>query len=121
MCIGTFYMSGLRTLYFAERDPYAGGVDLLGKTWYLSHKPIRVFGPFDPALEIVLMAMAIEQDYSMHAGKLHEDDVHRRWAEVLPRGVELGKALGRSGELCAMRKTGVEPAQVFNWLISQVQ
>lgn len=31
MCLGTFYMSGFRTLHFASRDPYAGSVDLLKK------------------------------------------------------------------------------------------
>ena len=64
MCMGTFYMSGLRTLHFASRDPYAGSVDLLGKTWYLSKKPIKVFGPANPALEIIIMAMAVEQECS---------------------------------------------------------
>lgn len=121
MCMGTFYMSGLRTLFFAARDPYAGGVDMLGKTWYLSRKPIQVFGPFNPALEIILMAMVIEQDCSMHGGELPENIVYRRWAEELPRGVELGKLLGRSGELSAMRKKGADPGEVFNWLISLVQ
>jgi tRNA(adenine34) deaminase len=121
MCMGAFYMSGLRTLYFAARDPYAGGVDLLGKTWYLSRKPIKVHGPFDPALEIVMMAMAIEQDCSMHGGELPVNVVYQRWAEVLPQGVELGKSLGSSGELCAMRKKGAGPEEVFNWLISLVQ
>jgi tRNA(adenine34) deaminase len=121
MCMGTFYMSGLRALYFAAREPYAGSVDLLGKTWYLSHKPIKVFGPFDPALEIVIMAMAVEQDYFMHGGELPENDVHQRWADVMPRGVELGKSLGRSGELCAMRNKGADSAEVINWLISLVK
>ena len=121
MCMGTFFMSGLRTLYFAECDPYAGSVDLLGKTWYLSHKPIKVFGPFDPVLEIILMAMAVEQDCSMHGGELPESIVYRRWEEVLPQGMELGKALGRSGELCAMMKKGVDSEEVINWLISLVQ
>jgi tRNA(Arg) A34 adenosine deaminase TadA len=121
MCMGAFYMSGLRTLHYAARDPYAGGIDLLGKTWYLSHKPIQVFGHFDPVLEKILMAMAIEQDCSMHAGELVENLVYQRWAEVLPDAVELGKLLGRSGELCAMRKKGADPGEVFNWLITLVQ
>jgi len=108
-------------LYFAARDPYAGGVDLLGKIWYLSLKTIKVTGPFDPALETIIMAMAIEQDCCMHGGELPVNIVYQRWAEVLPRGVELGKTLGRSGELNAMRKRRVDPAEVFNWLISLVQ
>ena len=121
MCMGTFYMSGLRALYFAAREPYAGSVNLLGKTWYLNHKPIKVFGPFDPLLEIVIMTIAVEQVCSMHGGELPENEVHRRWAEVLPRGVELGKSLGHSGELCAMRKKCADCSEVINWLISLVK
>ena len=121
MCMGTFYMSGLRTLHFASRDPYAGSVDLLGKTWYLSKKPIKVFVPPDPALEVAIMAMAVEQECSNHAGRLIWDAVHQRWAEVVPQGVELGKSLGRSGELRAMRKKGAGSAEVMNWLITLVK
>ena len=121
MCMGTFYMSGLRTLYFASRDPYAGSVDLLGKTWYLTSKLINVVGPINPDLEIILMAMATEQDFSLHGGELPDNIVYQRWAKVLPRALELGKKLGCSGELSAMRKMGAGSAEVFNWLISQVK
>ena len=121
MCMGTFYMSGLRSLHFASRDPYAGSVDLLGKTRYLSKKPIKIFGPADPALEIVIMAMAVEQECSHDGGRLIWDAVHQRWEEVIPQGVELGRSLGRSGELRAMRKKGIPPAEVINWLRSLVK
>ena len=121
MCMGTFYMSGLRALYFAGRDPYAGSVDLLGMTWYLSYKPVKIFGPFDPLLDIVIMAMAVEQACSMNGGNLPENIVHQRWTEGLPRGVELGKSLARSGQLCAMRKERADSAEVINWLISLVK
>ena len=59
MCMGTFYMSGLRTLQYASRDPYAGSTNMLRTTWYLGAKQIKVSGP-DPALEIVVVAMFVE-------------------------------------------------------------
>ena len=43
MCMGTFYMSGIRTLHYASREPYSGSTNLLGTTWYLSRKPIKDF------------------------------------------------------------------------------
>jgi len=121
MCLGTFYMSGLRTLHFASREPFSGSVNLLGKTWYLDRKKINLFGPFDPKLEIVIMVMAVEQDCSMHGGSLPENELYQRWEAIIPQGVELGKRLGKSGELCAMRKEGASSADVINWLTSLVQ
>jgi tRNA(Arg) A34 adenosine deaminase TadA len=42
LCLGAFYMSGVRQLRYASRDPYAGSTDLLGATPYLRRKPVRV-------------------------------------------------------------------------------
>jgi tRNA(adenine34) deaminase len=60
LCMGAFYMSGLRELRFASREPYAGSANLLGTTPYLNRKPIRVFGPKRPELEIIIVAMMVE-------------------------------------------------------------
>jgi tRNA(adenine34) deaminase len=60
MCMGAFYMSGVRTLHYAARDPYAGSVNMLGSTSYLSRKPIKVSGP-DPALESIIVGLFVEQ------------------------------------------------------------
>ena len=48
MCFGTFYMSGLRELHYASRDPYAGSVNLLGTPPYLPRKPIQIVDPERP-------------------------------------------------------------------------
>jgi Cytosine/adenosine deaminases len=61
MCMGTLYMSGVRRLYYAARDPFGGSTNLQGKTWYLSHKPVRVFGPETPAFENVIIALFVER------------------------------------------------------------
>lgn len=121
MCMGTFYMSGLRTLSFAARDPFAGSVNMLGTTWYLDRKPIKVNNPPDEKLEIIMIALAVEQDYSLHGGNLHHNDVYRRWAEVIPEGVEFGELLDRSGELRHLRNTGISAEELINRLATLVQ
>jgi len=120
MCLGGFYMSGLRRLHYASRDPYAGSVDLLGKTWYLSHKPIQTFGPTDPGLEVLILALSIEQDAFPNGGVLPEHHIYRRWADVLPRGIELGVELSRTGELQRMKSAGVPVGEVFDGLFALV-
>ena len=39
LCFGAFYMSGLRELRYASRDPFGDSVNLLGATPYLKRKP----------------------------------------------------------------------------------
>ena len=91
LCLGALYMSGIRALHYASRDPYAGSVNLLGATPYLSRKPVRVFGPH-PLLEIISAALSVE--WSL----FHETDhsaqfVLDHWRPVLPLGVALGERL----------------------------
>ena len=52
LCLGAFYMSGVRTLHYASREPWAGSVNLLGTTPYLARKSIKTFGPERADLEI---------------------------------------------------------------------
>ncbi len=114
MCLGMFYMSGLRTLHYASRDPFAGSVNLLGTTPYLSRKQIRAFGPPDPVLEAVIMAMQVEFDlFENHpyCGNLHEV-----WRRVIPDGVALGETLHRSDDLRRLRKTGATAVEIVNRL-----
>lgn len=51
MCMGAIYMSGVRNIAFASRDPWAGSTNLLGTTPYLSLKPMAVTGPLEPVFE----------------------------------------------------------------------
>jgi tRNA(Arg) A34 adenosine deaminase TadA len=92
MCMGTFYMSGIRTLQFASREPYAGSINLLGTTWYLSRKPIKVIHPENRLLELIIMAMFVEQDFHYHLGELPPiaETIYRRWMDIVPECVPLG-------------------------------
>lgn len=120
MCMGTFYMSGLRTLYFAARDPFAGSVNMLGTTWYLSRKPIRLAGP-DPRLEPVVVALFAEQEAHFHSGKFPEGLFWNMYRDAIPEGVRLGQDLAQAGTLLDLRKAGAPAKDVFETLLSQVK
>jgi tRNA(Arg) A34 adenosine deaminase TadA len=116
LCMGAFYMSGVRQLHYAARDPFAGSVNLLGATPYLSRKPVKVSGPDRPELEILIMALHTEFELRQGAG----EGVQRLlevWAAAVPEGVRLGEALFESGELDRLREQGMNIEQVISRLL----
>lgn len=118
LCFGALYMSGVRELRYASRDPYAGSVDLLGTTPYLSRKPIRIVHPESVQLETVITAMATE--FIMRMGvRAGPDVVLGVWNQVVPRGVQLGEALLASGWLEQMRRAGAAVSEVIDGLAAQ--
>jgi tRNA(adenine34) deaminase len=110
LCLGAFYMSGVRNMYYAAREPYAGSTNLLGTTPYLSRKPIHVFAPPDSTLETMVTALYVERD--MVCGHSPQNIVLQALREVIPQGIALGEQLHRSGELRWM--------QAEAWAIEQV-
>ncbi len=120
MCMGAFYMSGVRTLHFAARDPFAGSINMLGTTWYLSRKPIKVSGP-DPQLESIVVALFAEQDAHFHNGKFPEGLFWDMYREAIPHGVELGLNLARMGILLDLRERDSTAREVMEFLLSQVK
>ena len=121
MCLGTFYMSGLRTLHYASRDPYAGSVNLLGVTPYLSVKPIQIVEPTSPELEMIIMAFYVEKELCDLSGNGQGHVVLETWRRVVPQGVALGERLYRAGTLRQMRDTGSSVREVIDALMHQVQ
>jgi hypothetical protein len=120
MCLGTFYMSGFRTVQYASRDPYAGSIDILGATPYLRRKPILVKGPFSPALEIVLMALYIEYDLVTGKERLRQTALYSLWQQTEPHGIEFGERLYRDGEL-RKHRSSLSAEQAFGWLLEMVE
>jgi tRNA(Arg) A34 adenosine deaminase TadA len=110
LCLGAFYMSGVRNLRYASRDPYAGSVNLLGTTPYLQRKPITVAAPERSDLEVLIMALHVERSADWGAGP--EDVVLTAWEAVIPRAVQLGRDLYASGELRGMREAGLSAAEM---------
>lgn len=120
MCLGTFYMSGFRTVHYASRDPYAGSIDLLGTTPYLRRKPILFKGPFNPALEIILMALYIEYDLVTGKERLRKTPIYSIWQQIEPRGIAFGEKLYQDGQL-RKRRSDLSVDRAFVWLFEMVE
>ncbi len=103
LCFSAFYMSGIRRLHVAARDPLAGSTNLLNTTPYLERKQIDIHLSDDSALETLVIALNIE--YVLREYK-NPEKMLRNWRDVLPHGVELGERLSHSGELYSMSKEG---------------
>jgi len=87
LCVGAFYMSGLRELHYASCEAWAGSVNMLGTTPYLQRKSIRLFGPEDPELEALIVALHVEFTY------------RRDWVRA-PRAVGAGHLAGNLAPGC---------------------
>lgn len=114
LCMGAFYMSGVRALVYAARDPYAGSTNLLGKTEYLSRKPIRVHGP-EPAFEPLVIAFQV----AAHAQRFDYQkwaEFYAYWARISSSAEAHGRWLHDSGELRAAADAGLDIMQVFDLL-----
>jgi hypothetical protein len=108
-------MSGLRELHFAARDAYAGSSNLLGKTSYLSRKPVRIHPPQDPSLETVLIG--IHTAFSLSRGEPF-DQVFAEWMKATPDGVRFGMYLRDRGILSALTAEKASASQAFTNLSS---
>jgi tRNA(Arg) A34 adenosine deaminase TadA len=112
LCMGAVYMSGVREVHYASRDPYAGSVNLLGTTPYLSRKPIRVVGPERSDLELIIMALYV--DYALQDHVERAAVVFDQWAADVPASIELGKRLAASGTARQMRGQGAPAPVAFD-------
>ena len=118
LCLGAVYMSGLRQLHYAARDPYAGSVNLLGATPYLQAKPIRTAGPH-PDLEPLCAALLIEQTLRDHPGP-GTQTLLDRWRQANPTGVALGERLHADLILVSLRAAKAPVAEMLAY-VSAVQ
>jgi tRNA(adenine34) deaminase len=115
LCFGAFYMSGLRELRYAARDAYAGSDDLLGKTPYLSIKPIRVIPPQDEELERMVIALFIAETLADFANR--PDVVVEAERTIQPVAVDFGEFLYREKWLPKMAQNKMTPKAMYENLI----
>lgn len=112
LCVGAIYMSGIRAIHFASRDPYAGSIDMLGNTQYMARKPIRVEGPLNPEMDAVMMGLmtayylAIDENFTGSA-------VYMRWQKKSSRGVAFGEQLFHQGMLEKLRGMQATAEEAF--------
>lgn len=102
MCLGAWFMSSMGVLHFASRDPYAGGSDLLGTTWYMRYKRKRAFGPLDAPIELSLKALSAETHLRLW-GEL-SGAIKDRWEAMMPEVVQIGHSLVSDDELSRLRQ-----------------
>ena len=114
LCMGAFYMSGIRNLHYAARDAYACSVNLLGTTPYLARKPIRVTHPDEPALEDIVIGLNLELMLSTYESL--SPLFIQIWRDAVPRGVALGERLFESKLLSQMRDRGSTIGEVIERL-----
>jgi tRNA(adenine34) deaminase len=120
LCMGAFYMSGIRHLHFAARDPWAGSANLLGTTRYLSLKPIQVFDAEDRRLEATYVAIHVASMIELRA----PDDPGRlvdAWKPGYPAGVAHGRRVFDAGLLPRARERGDDVASVLGQVEERVR
>jgi hypothetical protein len=104
-----FYMSGLRRLAVAARDPWAGSTNLLGATPYLALKPIRLQWA---GLPVVAAAVAVM--HTVHRRQLYPQAGHDRlidcWQAAQPGPTQLGLRLWRDGWAAERQATAGDQA-----------
>lgn len=114
LCLGAFYMSGLRELHYAARDPYAGSTNLLGTTPYLQRKPIRLFHPPNVVLEVLLSAIIIAP--LLAGGATVGHPLLSAYQQQLPVAYQFGNQLAKSGQLEVLRRQGTSAHTLLDQL-----
>lgn len=115
LCFGALYMSGVRELRFAARDAYAGSDNLLGKTPYLSVKPIRVTAPQDAELEEMVIAFFAADTLS--ESSVRPDVVVEAERRIRPQAVDFGEYLFQEKWLPRMRDQKILAKAMYDNLI----
>ena len=121
LCMGALYMSDVKTVHYAAREPWAGSTNLLGTTPYLSRKNFRVFAPVDPLLETSLTAIFVESELRKRGEGILSSRFYNLLRETQSNAVEKGIILFRLGELYKKQKDEQPASRVFDWLANQVQ
>lgn len=112
LCLGAFYMSGVRHLSYAARDTFAGSTNLLGKTPYLSRKKIYLTGPIS-LLEPAIVALQVAAHLRRGFDRQGWADFYAEWEATSPAGMALGVHLYESGRLQAAADAAQPISQVY--------
>jgi tRNA(Arg) A34 adenosine deaminase TadA len=110
LCMGAIYMSGLRTVFFAARDIYAGSSNLIGATPYYSVKPVKVQDAGMQNLGNISMTMNMEYGLVRYG----ETSVMDCWEKDYPRAALLARSVFQSGALRSMADQSRSAAQAYD-------
>ncbi len=119
MCVGAVRMANVREIRYAARDTTSGGLSLLDKTPFLVRGQIRVIGPENATLEIILLAMLIDTALNMMDHPAKEAWAAELASQVPAAGI-LGNRLYASRQLCLWAEEGRCASFVINALAEQI-
>ncbi len=108
-------MAGLRQVWYTGRDAYAGSANLLGKTEYLSRKPIKVSYLEDAELERVAVSLHVAAVLKIMPEKAQS--VLDAQARVTPDAVSYGRFLVEEGWLEKMVKADFDIKAAYENLL----
>ncbi len=109
LCMGALYMSAVRNLSFAAWDVYGGSSNLLGKTPYLTVKPIKIHPPTDALLEKIMVTITIA--HTMMENWEGSEILLEMQRKILPVAVDYGYWLHRENwlpRMCEEKRTAKE-------------
>lgn len=117
LCLGALYMSGVRRCCFASRDPYAGSANLIGASPYLSRKPVKLFPPQLPELELAIIVLFL--DYAVGDYPDFSHAVFDAIRSIAPQIVNSDHRRAEAQELHRMRQVGLGAdrawEKIFAW------
>ncbi len=119
LCMGALYMSAVRNLHFAAWDVYGGSSNLLGKTPYLTVKPITVHLPTDALLENIIVAITIA--HTLMENWEGSEILFETQRKTLPEAVDYGYWLHHENWLPRMREEKRTAKEMYDNLLFQFE
>jgi tRNA(adenine34) deaminase len=119
LCVGAVRMARVGEVRYASRDGAAGSADLFRGNNYLRRGNVRVIGPENLALEVILIAMMVEFVLDL------ANESSASWCEQIsapiPGAERLGQQLLRTKQLRQWRDTGTTIAPIIETLAQQLE
>lgn len=117
LCMGAARMVGVGHVVYASRDPWAGCASMAQSTPYLVRQGPTAEGPV-PELEAPLVALQTAVHLRRHGG---DPAFLAVWDDVLPHGVQAGRALHRDGAVPALVERDASACEAWAVLVAAVE
>jgi tRNA(adenine34) deaminase len=118
LCAGAMRMTDVGELRYASREPWAGSAAMFETVPYLRTRNVRVLGPKDRRLEVILVTLQVERFLRLKPEIL--EGFLRLYGEVMPEATRVGKGVYRSGLLRAMSEDGAPSPAVVRALDKEI-
>ena len=122
LCFGAIVMSGIRNVKYAQRDPWAGAVEINGTTNYLRYKNIAFEGPFPELERVSLIAMQLCYELKSRFKNNIDEFLKSQnifiqtYLSAFPNEITLWERLIREGILKRFMATKTEIGEVYNFI-----